>query len=85
MSQSMKIQTTRVPATDEHGHRVSVERQTIVVHRPGGATSEAHQYHYDNSHVSIAPDGALIVLATGERLRLCSDLPYLASGGVSDA
>lgn len=72
MSQSMKIQTTLVPAIDEHEQRVSVERQTIIVHRSGGATSESHQYHYDNSHVSIAPDGTLIVLATGTRLRLCS-------------
>ena len=73
MSAKMHIQTAWVPALDSSGRKVSVERQTITVHRDAQAATVGHHYHYDHSHVRVAPDGLLVVLATGEKLRLCGE------------
>ncbi len=79
----MDIQTTRVPAMDAAGYKVSVERQTIVICREGRPAEIGHQYHYDNSHVGVEPNGVLVVLATGDKLQLCGEDPPEPEGPAS--
>lgn len=66
----LEVGSEWVLAIDEAGGEVSVERQTVVVRRPGLPVETTHRYYYDHSHVMTKDDGALVVLATGERLRL---------------
>lgn len=73
MIDAVSVRTTRVPAVDAQGQPVILEWQTILQHRAGKDVEMGHQYHYDNSHVSEESDGILVVLATGEELRLCPE------------
>ncbi|QEI06382.1 hypothetical protein FXN63_11475 [Pigmentiphaga aceris] len=70
MTATVNIQTSRVAAVDAQGQQVSVECQTVLVQRPGKEDETSRRYHYDHSHVREQANGVLVVLATGEELRL---------------
>jgi hypothetical protein len=43
----------------------------MTVCSEGCTPTTSRAYHYDHSHVKEMPDGMLLVLATGETLKLC--------------
>lgn len=72
MTGTISIHTSRVPALNALGEEVTVERQIVTLDQQGHVTEVGRQYQHDHSHVNVRDDGVLVVLATGEELRLCT-------------